>query len=165
MRARARVSCLCCHQRSESRSHFALWVLMAQPLHLGLDIRNISAELLDVVANEEVLALHADPLGKMGARVKMSDGRLNGTQVWSRELSDGSRMIGLLNLGGGTNASLADNCTWERKAGGYFQSGPRGNFACYKDATVPEMKASCCAAGLMKVSRGGGHGRPKAKVV
>ena len=23
----------------ESRSHFALWVLMAQPLHLGLDLR------------------------------------------------------------------------------------------------------------------------------
>ena len=121
---------------------------MAQPLHLGLDIRNISAELLNVVANKEVLALHADPLGKMGARVTMSDGRLNGTQVWSRELSDGSRMIGLLNLGGGANASNADTCTWETRTGGYFQSGPRGNFACYKDATVPEMKAACCAAGL-----------------
>lgn len=131
----------------ESRSHVALWVLMAQPLHLGLDIRNMSSELLDVISNEEVLALHADPLGSMGFRATMSDGRMNGTQVWARELSDGSRLIGLLNLGGGANASLADTCTWEMKTGGFYQSGPRGNFACYKDATVSEMKSACCAAG------------------
>jgi hypothetical protein len=87
----------------ESRSHVALWVLMAQPLHLGLDIRNVSTELLDMISNEEVLALHADPLGRMGFRATMSDGRMNGTQVWARELSDSSRLIGLLNLGGAEN--------------------------------------------------------------
>ena len=25
---------------AESRAHFGLWVLMAQPLHLGADLRN-----------------------------------------------------------------------------------------------------------------------------
>eukprot|EP01050_Picozoa_sp_SAG11_P011107 SAG11_NODE_1153_length_5662_cov_51.111810_3_plen_457_part_00 len=132
----------------QSKSHVALWVLMAQPLHLGLDLRNVSAELLGVISNEEVLALHADRLGKMGIRAQMSDGRMNGTQVWARELSDGSRLVGLLNLGGGAGASSADTCSWERKSGGYFQSGPRGNFACYKESTVPQMKAACCSAGL-----------------
>ena len=33
---------------------------------------------------------------KMGWRVTMSDGRLNGTQVWARELFDDSRLVGLL---------------------------------------------------------------------
>ncbi len=27
---------------SESRAHFGLWVIMAQPLHVGMDIRNAS---------------------------------------------------------------------------------------------------------------------------
>ena len=29
------------------------------------------------------------------------------------------------------------------RMGGYFQSGPRGNFECYTDASVLEMKAAC----------------------
>jgi hypothetical protein len=38
---------------SESRAHFALWVIMAQPLHLGLDIRNMSDAMRSVIANRE----------------------------------------------------------------------------------------------------------------
>ena len=132
---------------AESRSHFALWVIMAQPLHLGLDIRNVSADLLDLIGNEEVLALHADPLGAMGYRAAMSDGRANGTQVWARTLSDGSRLIGLLNAGWGAgNWSAENNCTWQVKHGGYFQ-GKAGNWACWPRATLAEMQSACCAAG------------------
>lgn len=121
---------------AESRSHLALWVIMAQPLHLGLDIRNISTELLDLIGNEELLSLHADPLGAMGWRASMSDGRANGTQVWARALSDGSRLIGLLNAGWGAGnwSQVADNCTWKVQHGGFFQ-GKAGNYACWPKAT------------------------------
>ena len=59
---------------AESRAHFGLWVLMAQPLHLGMDLRNASAGLMGVFANEEVIRLGADDtLAKMGWRASMSD--------------------------------------------------------------------------------------------
>lgn len=66
---------------AQSRSHFALWVVMAQPLHLGNNVRNMSSTLVAQFTNPEVLRLASDPLGKMGRRIFMSDGRLNGTQV------------------------------------------------------------------------------------
>ena len=40
---------------AESRAHFGLWVLMAQPLHLGADLRNTSKELMDVFTNDEII--------------------------------------------------------------------------------------------------------------
>ena len=134
---------------AESRAHFGLWVLMAQPLHLGMDLRNASAGLMDVFANEEVIRLGADDtLAKMGWRASMSDGRLNGTQVWARELHDGSMLLGLLNA---ESAEAADTCTWEERSGGFYQVQPAtaaGNYACYGAHTGAEaMKARCCAAG------------------
>ena len=53
----------------ESRAHFGLWVLLAQPLHLALDIRNSSIftqDYVDMVTNQEVIAASQDPLVKMG---------------------------------------------------------------------------------------------------
>jgi hypothetical protein len=79
----------------------------------------------------------------------MSSSRLDGVQVWARELSDGSRLVGLLNAGG--NTSALDNCTWEHRTGGYYQvvpPTPDGNFRCWSDDTpLEDMKAACCAAG------------------
>jgi alpha-galactosidase len=133
---------------AESRAHFGLWVLMAQPLHLGLDLRSADPALMAVFENTQLITLAADdPLGKMGWRATMSEGRLNGTQVWARELSDGSMLIGLLNAG----ITSVDNCTWEQKTGGYYQvspSSPAGNFECYGRGGLDQAKANCCAAGL-----------------
>ena len=124
--------------------------MLRQPLHLGLDLRVASPELMDVFTNEELIRIAADDrLGKMGRRATMSDGRLNGTQVWARELSDGAMLVGLLNADMG--AASVDNCTWEHRAGGYFQVTPRtpdGNFACYLAGELDRAKAACCAAGL-----------------
>jgi hypothetical protein len=98
-----------------------------------------------VFENTELIKRAADdPLGKMGWRVAMSDGRLNGTQVWARELSDGTILIGLLNAG------TADICTWEERTGGFFQVDPptpAGNFECFGKGELGQAKANCCAAG------------------
>ena len=40
---------------AESRAHFGLWVLMAQPLHLGADLRNTSKQLMAVFTNDEII--------------------------------------------------------------------------------------------------------------
>ena len=41
-------------------------------------------------------------MGMLRRRFQLHPG-MNGTQVWARELSDSSRLIGLLNLGGAEN--------------------------------------------------------------
>jgi hypothetical protein len=68
-----------------------------------------------------VLRLAADPSVRMGFRATTTGGSLGGLQVWARELSDGSRLVGLLNGGDGGGGVPPDNCTWEHRIGGYYQ--------------------------------------------
>jgi alpha-galactosidase len=80
---------------TEYRSHFSLWCLLAAPLMAGNDIRSMSNETRDILTNKEVIAVDQDPLGKQGHRVR----RNGDTDVWAREMSDGSRAVVLLNRG------------------------------------------------------------------
>uniref|UniRef100_A0A7I4BGN4 Alpha-galactosidase n=1 Tax=Physcomitrium patens TaxID=3218 RepID=A0A7I4BGN4_PHYPA len=79
----------------EYRSHFSLWALMKAPLLIGCDVRNIGAEILEILANEEVIAVNQDPLGVQGKRVRM-DG-FSGLEVWSGPLSSGRVVLLLWN--------------------------------------------------------------------
>ncbi|GAA0690955.1 ricin-type beta-trefoil lectin domain protein [Streptomyces malaysiensis subsp. malaysiensis] len=83
---------------TESRSHFALWALMAAPLMAGNDIRTMSADVSAVLRNPRLLAVNQDPLGAGGRRVR-DDGD---TEVFAKPLSDGSVAVGLFNRGNGT---------------------------------------------------------------
>ncbi|MDF1573500.1 MAG: glycoside hydrolase family 27 protein, partial [Bacteroidales bacterium] len=77
----------------ENVAHFSLWCILAAPLMLGNDIRNMSDEVLGIITNPEVIAVNQDPLGRQGKKVR-DDGDL---EVWSRELYDGSRAVVLFN--------------------------------------------------------------------
>ena len=81
----------------EYRAHFSLWAMLAAPLMAGNDIRSMSADIHDILTNKEVIAVDQDSLGKQGHRVK---GGENGAEVWSKQMSDGSRAVALLNRGG-----------------------------------------------------------------
>jgi alpha-galactosidase len=48
---------------------------------------------VDLLGNREVLAINQDPLGRAAGRVWAD----NWTQIWARELSDGTMAIGLFN--------------------------------------------------------------------
>lgn len=62
---------------SEYRAHFSLWCLLASPLLLGNDVRNISKDALDILTAPEVLAVNQDPLGIAGEKLRTSiDGTL-----------------------------------------------------------------------------------------
>ena len=80
---------------TEYRAHFSLWCLLAAPLMAGNDIRSMSSETRDILTNKEVIAVDQDPLGRQGRRVK----RTGDTEVWAKEMSDGSRAVALLNRG------------------------------------------------------------------
>lgn len=42
----------------EEKTHFALWSIAKSPLILGCDLTNIRKESLDVLLNEEVIAIN-----------------------------------------------------------------------------------------------------------
>jgi alpha-galactosidase len=80
---------------AESRAHFSFWALFAAPLMAGNDLRAMSKETLEILANREVIAVDQDPLGMQGRKV-----RDNGPQeVWMKPLADGSRAVILFNRG------------------------------------------------------------------
>lgn len=74
----------------ENKAHFSLWAMMAAPLMLGNDIRNISDEVLNIITNKEVIALNQDILGKQAVRIH-DDGEL---EVLAKPLENGD--VGLL---------------------------------------------------------------------
>ena len=77
----------------ENRAHFSLWCILAAPLMLGNDIRDMAPEVHGILTNAEVIAVNQDPLGRQGRKVR-DDGDL---EVWSKELADGSRAVVLFN--------------------------------------------------------------------
>ena len=85
----------------ENVAHFSLWAVMAAPIILGNDLRSMSSEILEILTNEEVLAVNQDPAGVQGTRVA-DNGDL---EVWMKPLCtlDGpEKAVLLLNRSGGT---------------------------------------------------------------
>ena len=78
---------------NEQYVHITLWTLLASPLLLGNDLTQMDEFELNLVTNDEVLAVHQDALGKAADRVSKKDE----LEVWSRPLADGSLAVGLFN--------------------------------------------------------------------
>jgi alpha-galactosidase len=78
---------------NEQYTHITLWTLYSSPMLLGCDMTAIDEFTLSLVNNDEVLAVHQDPLGKTASRVAQ-DGNL---EVWARPLADGAKAVGLFN--------------------------------------------------------------------
>merc|ERR1712130_335489 len=59
----------------QTRTHFSLWVIMASPLILGNDFRQldkIDPKILEIMMNKEVIDVNQDPLGIQGDVVSES---------------------------------------------------------------------------------------------
>ncbi len=86
--------------RTEYRSHFSLWAMMAAPLIAGNDVRSMmdssraAADVREILLNKEVIAVDQDSLGIQGKIVQASPSEL---QVWVKPLQDGSRAVLLFN--------------------------------------------------------------------
>jgi alpha-galactosidase len=81
--------------RNEQVTHITLWSLLSSPMLIGCDMTAMDPFTVDVLCNDEVLAVNQDPLGKaagLKARVKE-------TEVWARPLADGTIAVGLFNRG------------------------------------------------------------------
>ena len=73
---------------------FSMWAIMASPLFLGNDVINMPQNVKDIVMNKELIAIDQDPLGIQGEVVQDLK---SGSQVWLKELKDGSKAIAVIN--------------------------------------------------------------------
>jgi alpha-galactosidase len=79
----------------EQYTHISLWCLLASPLLIGCDMEKFDGFTLNLLSNDEVLAVDQDELGK-GALCVINHGDL---RVYEKDLADGSRAVGFFNLG------------------------------------------------------------------
>ncbi|MBN1759458.1 MAG: hypothetical protein JW863_14110, partial [Chitinispirillaceae bacterium] len=81
---------------NEYRSHMSLWCIMAAPIIMGNDIRNMNQATKDILLNKEVIAVNQDSAGIQGTKIKSQ----NGLDVWCKPLGakDGdSKAVALFN--------------------------------------------------------------------
>ncbi len=78
---------------NQDRAHFSIWCMMAAPLILGNDLREMTKETLDIVLNREAIAIDQDSLGVQGLRHKVADG----VQYWLKPLMNGDWAMCMLN--------------------------------------------------------------------
>jgi alpha-galactosidase len=79
----------------EQYTHMSLWSLLSAPLLLGCDLSKLDAFTLNLLTNDEVIAVDQDPMGKQARLVVNKDS----AQVWVKELEDGTKAVGVFNLG------------------------------------------------------------------
>lgn len=78
---------------NEDRAHFTMWCMLAAPLILGNDIRNMSQETKDIVMNREVIAIDQDKAGIQGLKFMAEDG----LEFWFKPLENDEWAFCILN--------------------------------------------------------------------
>jgi alpha-galactosidase len=113
---------------NEQYTHISLWCLLSAPLLIGADMSQLDAFTYNLLANDEVLAVNQDAAGHQASR-KAKYGDL---EVWAKDMSDGSKAVGLFNRGPGaaevtvrwTDVDLSGDCMvrdlWRQKDLGKF---------------------------------------------
>ncbi len=55
--------------RDQSRVQMAVWSVLAAPLIMSNDLRDIGSEFVDILTNKNVIKINQDPIGHQGRRV------------------------------------------------------------------------------------------------
>ncbi len=77
----------------EQMSQMTMWSIMAAPIMISSDVRNMSNEVKELYLNKEMIAINQDSLGVQGHRISDVDGK----QVWTKPLRSGDIAVALLN--------------------------------------------------------------------
>jgi len=121
----------------EQYTHISLWSLLSAPLLIGCDMSQLDDFTKGLLSNDEVLAVSQDPLGKQASRVSVR----GDLQVWAKDLQDGSKAVGLFNLGGGKATVTADwkdlGLNGDRDVRDLWRQKDLGSFNDKYEASVP----------------------------
>jgi len=78
--------------KDECEAHFFMWSILASPLYMSNDLRQLPEFARTVLMNAEIIEVSQDPLGIQGKRIWQ-----NGPfSIWSRPLHDGSQAVAFL---------------------------------------------------------------------
>lgn len=91
---------------NQDRAHFTMWCMMASPLILGNDVRNMSAETKAILTNRDLIAINQDRLGVQGLRFLSR----NGLDYWFKPLANGDWAMTIFNP---TRKPIACNLNWQ----------------------------------------------------
>ena len=86
-----------CLTADEERTQMAVWSILAAPLLMGNDPRNLPQASLAILTNAHAIAVDQDSMGRMGGRLEASANAT--TQRWWRALENGDVAVGLMNRG------------------------------------------------------------------
>ena len=78
----------------EQYTHISLWCLLSAPLLIGCDMEKFDDFTLNLLSNDDVLALDQDALGQEATCV-LTNGAV---RVYAKPLEDGGRAAGFFNL-------------------------------------------------------------------
>jgi alpha-galactosidase len=79
----------------EQYTHISLWSLLSAPMLIGCDLSRLDSFTLNLLENDEVLAIDQDSLARQAVRVTLSPS----TFLYVKDLEDGSKAVGLFNVG------------------------------------------------------------------
>lgn len=87
----------------EQYTHISMWSMLAAPMLLGCDLTKLDDFTLSLLTNREVNAINQDTLGAQ-AKVVYKEGATfsflgRAIEVWVKPLADGSKAVGVFNLG------------------------------------------------------------------
>jgi len=88
----------------EQYLHMTQWCMACAPLLLGCDLDRLDEFTLNLITNDEVLAVNQDTLGKQAT---VASNENNILLVYAKDLEDGSKAVALYNLGKGPAAVCA----------------------------------------------------------
>lgn len=78
---------------NQDRAHFTMWSMLAAPLILGNDLRNMTPATKEILENKEVIAIDQDTLGVQGLKYLSQDS----LEVWFKPLAEGDWAFCILN--------------------------------------------------------------------
>jgi len=80
----------------EDRAHFSIWAMLASPLILGNDLRNMSDATLRILSNRDVIAISQDKLGIEAWKFMDVGGTL---EYWAKPMANDEWAVMILNRG------------------------------------------------------------------
>ncbi len=88
----------------EQYTHISLWCLLSAPLLLGCDLERLDEFTLNLITNDEVLAINQDPFGNQAVpKIKTPN-----IHVYVKKLADGNLALGIFNISTTTQTFTLD---------------------------------------------------------
>ncbi|MCI4065557.1 ricin-type beta-trefoil lectin domain protein [Micromonospora sp. R77] len=100
---------------TETRSHFAMWAVLASPLIAGNDVRSMSSAIQQILTNRNLVAINQDTLGLQATQVSFDGTR----RVLAKKLANGDVAVALFNQGG-TTTTISTTAAAIGKSGSSF---------------------------------------------